>query len=349
MSEDPPLPPYLVEAGDVTRDRETVLAVWRGNLGDPARMGTKYDWFYRDCPYGAPLLCILRHRASGAAVGVAAAGPRNMQAGGRALRAGVLVDMAVMPEHRSLGPALVLQQGLLEAAAQRFDLVYGFPNPKAVPVFKRVGYTQLADMVRYARVLRHARYLERRMPRLLARLAGPLVDIGVACGDAWRRRGDPACAAAWVERLGEDADALWAAGKPPAAALAVRDRTLLSWRFDRGPVPPTRYLEVRNRGDGTLRAWFACQVEDRMLHVGDYWSRDGANGAGRAAIEALLLAARRDGHVAVSVQLAGAAPALAGWLGAGFQARGSRPVYGRWFDRAMPAPGLQLTAADEDE
>lgn len=349
MSEDPSLPPYVVEAGDVTRDRETVLAIWRGNLGDPARMGAKYDWFYRDCPFGTPLLCILRHRASGAAVGVAAAGPRRMQAGGRALRAGVLVDMAVLPEHRSLGPALVLQQGLLEAAATRFDLVYGFPNPKAAPVFKRVGYVQMADMVRYARVLRHARYLERRMPRALARLAGPLVDGVVALADAWRRRGGPMFAATWVERLAADAEALWAAGTPPAATLAVRDRTLLSWRFDRGPVPPTRYLELRDRGDGSLRAWFACLVEDRMLHVADYWSCDGAHGIGRAAIEALLRAARRDGHVAVSVQLAGAAPALAGWLGAGFQARGRRPVYGRWFGPALAAPGLQLTAVDEDE
>jgi hypothetical protein len=257
--------------------------------------------------------------------------------------------MAVLPAHRSLGPALVLQQGLMEAAASRFDLVYGFPNPKAAPVFKRVGYVQMADMVRHARVLRHARYLERRMPRALARLAGPLLDLGVACRDAWRRRGDPPFAAAWVDRLGADADALWAASAMPAAAIALRDRTLLAWRFDRGPVPPTRYLELRDRGDGTLQAWFACQVEDDMLHVGDHWSRDGARGTSRAAIDALLRAARRDGHVAVSVQLAGPAPALAGWPGAGFQARGTRPVYGRWFDRTMPAPGLQLTAVDEDE
>ena len=41
VSDDPPLPPYVVEAGDVTRDRETVLAVWRGNLGDAVADGNQ--------------------------------------------------------------------------------------------------------------------------------------------------------------------------------------------------------------------------------------------------------------------------------------------------------------------
>jgi len=349
VSEAAPLPSYGVEVGDVVRDRETVLAIWRGNLGDPARIEAKYDWFYRDCPYGEPLLCVLRDRASGAAVGVAAAGPRRMQAGGRALRAGVLVDMAVLPAHRSLGPALVLQQGLMEAASTRFDLVYGFPNPKAAPVFKRVGYTQLGEMVRHARVLRHARYLERRVPRAVAQLAGPVVDLGVACEDAWRRRGDARIATRWVDRAGDEMTTLWASAQAPAAALAVRDRDLLGWRFDRAPLPPTRYLELRERAGGALRAWFACQVEGDMLHVADCWSADAANGVGRDAIDALLESARYDGHAAVSVQLAGAASTLAGWQDAGFRARGRRPVYGRWFGTATPVPDLRLTAVDEDE
>ncbi len=51
---------YAIEEGDVARDRETVLDVWRGNLGDDARMRAKYDWFYVQCPFGEPLLRLLR-------------------------------------------------------------------------------------------------------------------------------------------------------------------------------------------------------------------------------------------------------------------------------------------------
>src|SRR5690606_8940540 len=97
-------PTYAVAAGDVGRDREAVLDVWRGNLGEDARMRAKYDWFYRKCPYGEPLLRLLRLGDGASPVGAAAAGPRRMDDGTGPLEAGVLVDLAVRAEHRSLGP-----------------------------------------------------------------------------------------------------------------------------------------------------------------------------------------------------------------------------------------------------
>src|SRR5688500_18512216 len=124
------------------RDRDTVQSIWRGTLGQQDRMAAKYDWFYLACPHGPPLLQLLRH-IDGDWVGTACAGRRRMRWQGRDISAGVLVDLAVVPEHRSLGPALILQQGLIEAGARDLDLLYGFPNPKAAAVFKRIGYNKL--------------------------------------------------------------------------------------------------------------------------------------------------------------------------------------------------------------
>src|SRR3546814_18317780 len=78
-----PQPAYTVHEADLERDRELIVGLWRGNLGEDARMARKYDWFYRQCPYGAPLTLLLRHEASGEWVGVASAGPRQMVFGGR--------------------------------------------------------------------------------------------------------------------------------------------------------------------------------------------------------------------------------------------------------------------------
>src|SRR3546814_5344800 len=114
-----PQPAYTVHEADLERDRELIVGLWRGNLGEDARMARKYDWFYRQCPYGAPLTLLLRHEASGEWVGVASAGPRQMVFGGRRVSAGVLVDLAVLPAHRSLGPALTLQQALMAVGAKR--------------------------------------------------------------------------------------------------------------------------------------------------------------------------------------------------------------------------------------
>lgn len=197
-------PQYVTREGDATTDREAVLAVWRGNLGQDARMTVKYDWFYRSAPAGTPLLQLLMHTGMEAPVGVCAAGRRRMLRNGREVRAGVLVDLAVMIEHRSLGPALILQQALFAAGKRELDLLYGFPNPKAAPVFKRIGYQQLTDMVRHVRVVRHAPYLHRRLrriPGLLAAPVGALIDLGHRLRDAWRFPYARKLRAQWFDRV----------------------------------------------------------------------------------------------------------------------------------------------------
>lgn len=341
-------PAYTGQAGDVARDRDLVLGIWRGNLGQDARMQAKYDWFYARCPFGAPLLRLLRHGADGIAVGAAAAGPRRMLRDGRPIEAGVLVDLAVLPEHRSLGPALMLQGELARAGGERFDLLYGFPNPKAAAVFKRVGYERLGDIVRRARVLRHAGYLARRMPRPLAALAGFALDRIRALADTVQAPGER-LAASWSDRADVRFDALWSASPKSEGLVGVRDAAFARWRFDASPLAQTRYLLLAG-ADGALRAWFACQIEDGVLHVRDFWSDDAATGIGHARVAALLRAARKAGHAAVSVEYAGPDARLVGWSAAGFVERSRRPVFGRWSDgSAATAVPIHLTSADEDE
>lgn len=340
--------PYSVERGEVARDREAMLALWRGNLGDEARMLAKFDWFYRACPFGEPGICLLKHAGENAPVGVAVAGARRMWVNGARVDAGLLVDLAVSPEHRSLGPAMTLQTTLAETAATRFGLLYGFPNPKAAPVFKRVGYAKLGEILRHVRVLRHASYIARRMPKPLAAMAGVIVDLGVHLRDAWRSRGDARLGITWSDAADTRFDDLWNRSAPQHGALAVRDATFARWRFDACPLEKTRYLLLSDPADGSLRAWFACQVQEGILHVRDFWSADAASGLARAHVDTLLRAARSAGHGAVSVEIATTENRLAGWKAARFEVRSKRPVFGKWSEGQV-ATELHLTSADEDE
>lgn len=340
-------PAYTVHEADVERDRELILGLWRGNLGDEARMARKYDWFYRECPYGAPLTLLLRHEESGAWVGVASAGPRRMMLGGHLVQAGVLVDLAVLPAHRSLFPALSLQMALMEAGAKRFELLYGFPNPKAAAVFKRVGYIPLCKLVRHARVLRHAGYVRRRLPALLAGPAGWALDAF----DRMRLRVRGAgTRGQWQDQADATLSDLWSPASAGAGPVSIRDLTFLRWRFDQSPLVDVRYLLVRG-GDGTPLAWFACESRSNVLYVHDFWSRRGVQGPSRAEVATLLRCARAGGHTAMSIEL-GAAAAGSGWLDNGFVAREPRPVFwrpcGATLEAVAPAD-LWLTAADEDE
>lgn len=347
------MPQYATREGEAARDRDAVLAVWQGNLGQDARMAAKYDWFYLRAPAGAPVLQLLMHTGSLAPVGACSAGRRRMLRDGHEIRAGVLVDLAVTPEHRTLGPALILQQGLFAAGRRELQQLYGFPNPKAAPVFKRIGYRKLGEMVRYARVIRHALYVQRRAPRLpapLAALAGTLIDFGIGLRDRWRI-GAGAYRADWHDRA-PDIDALWSASPKPAALTAVRDAAHLRWRFDDAPtdaaLPPFRHLLLRDaRGDV---AWFATRADAHTLHVHDAWTRDGGATPAPPVLLALLRAARNVGYAVVSIELATNAERLQPWRDIGFEPRSQRPVFGTDFSDAVDGDAdLHLTSADEDE
>jgi hypothetical protein len=349
-----PAPTYRNRSGDATRERASVLAVWRGNLGQDAHMAVKYDWFYAHAPAGAPLLQVLEHRDAQAPVGVCAAGRRRMVYSGRSVQAGVLVDLAVLPEHRSLGPALMLQQGLFAAGRAQLDLLYGFPNPKAAPVFKRIGYVPLAQMIRYVRVLRHGPYLRRRMLAPLAAALGPVVDAGTRLHRVRKHPRARGYRAQWHVRV-PDVQALWLQSEKPAALTALRDQAYLRWRFDDAPDSDFRHLLLRDAAaedDAVPAAWFATRGEGHTLHIHDFWCRDSGAAAREEIIAALLEAAYAAGHGAVSIELATDAQRLQGWLALGFEARSQRPLFGYWnrtLHDADSVPPLHIVSADEDE
>ncbi|KQY52678.1 hypothetical protein [Lysobacter sp. Root494] len=344
-------PVYAIHDGDVVRDRDTVLAIWHGNLGESERMRAKYDWFYLGAPGEPPLLRLLRHEPDGSWAGACAAGRRRMLLHGRNIQGGVMVDLAVTPAHRTLGPAMMLQQCIVDAGRRELDVLYGFPNPKAAAVFKRIGYRHWGDIVRYARVLRYSHYVRRRLPAVLAPLAAWLLDAATQTRDRLRRAMQPATRMAWSDVADERMDALWGTSAPEDGLTAIRDTRHVRWRFDQSPVARTRYLLITRPGDDALLAWFATQVEGDALFVRDFWSDDADRGVGRHYIDALVHAAYRAGHASVSVEIAARPSRIDSWISRGFSARGKRPVFGLCSNDAesVCAEDLYLTSADEDE
>lgn len=341
---------YRCVPGSLGHDREAMLAVWDGSLGERAAMARKFDWFYATSPFGAATAMLLHEGDGTPPVGVATLGPRQLLRDGGPVSGAVLADLAVLPNHRSMGPALMLQRALLEEGARHYDLIYGFPNRRAVPLFRRLErYAPLGDMVRHGRVLRHGAFLARRLPRWLARPLGAMLDLADRLLLAWRSRRGPH--SRWTGLDDTAVDALWARSLPSTGLVAPRDTRLLAWRF--GHAQPACKVLALSRGSAAgapLTAWFVCQPEDQLLHVRDFWSAGGLAGPRRGEVEALLRAARAAGHASVSVEFCGSEEALGGWRAARFRERDRRPLQGAWLrGHEAFAGAVYFTAADEDE
>lgn len=350
------LPVYRIRDGDgeVDDPRAAAIAAWRGSLGDDdALLGERYDALCLRAPGGKPLLRFVEHVEEGV-VGVLALAPRRMHAGGRELRAGVLSHLAIRPGHRSLGPALMLLESVLADGEGRFDLVYGIPNASqgAAAALRRAGMRPLAELQRSVRVVRHAHYLARRLPRLLATPAGLLVDAADALGRAWASLRGPRLRARWADGFEPAMADPWTGAPAHPALTAVRDEAMLRWRFDQGVGMRIRYLLLEN-ASGRVQAWFACGVEAQwphILEVHDFWSADAREGIDAQALRALLAQARRAGYAAVGLRAA-MAPAAAGpWQACGFRHRGGQQVLVRWLDPALASapPPPHMTYIDQD-
>lgn len=337
--------PYAVARADVVRDRDAVVDIWRSSLHDDQARSLKLDWFYRHAPHDA-LLQVLLHQPSHTIVGTAGVGWRRMRLDGRDLRSGLLADMAVMPGHRMLGPALLLQRTASDTALQDGDLVYGFPNPHAVPVVKRLGYVHVGDMTTYVRIVRHGPYLARRVPAALAAPLGACIDRLVWLRDRLHRMAGRPLHAAWRTTPHETVHAQAWSG--PGTLEGVHDRDALEWRFARCPLESFRFLYVQRDREPQPCAWFVCRQQGDTLHVVDF-KTDPAGSASRS-LTVLADAAHALGCRSISLEgcLADSEKALL--RRHGFFVRQGRPVYARWKqDDAAPRAAFRLTPFDEDE
>lgn len=339
---------FSIREANLRCDADAVLAVWRSSLGRPELAADKLRWFYRDeaGPAGVVLTMWFDGGGTRACIGAAGIGTRLLRVGARTLTAGLLADFAVVPEHRSLLPALRLQRAARVSGLERHAWVYGMPNAKAVPVLKRLGDEVLARLGRYVRVVRHSPYLSRRLPGVAAPVAALVPDSMAWVGS--RMRLGRRMRSRWIERPDERFDRLWGRVAEAHPCIAVRDARFLRWRFADAPGARFAFLAIERVEDDELVAYAVCERIDATLHVRDLL---GDAAAHRPLLGALCIEARRAGAAGVSIEHAGSTALLAALSDAGFSMRSERPVYGARAAGAAPVDldRWYLTAADEDQ
>lgn len=386
----PPSDPSPISAGPVSgkwkyeavclpaSEAETdVVGLWNARRAGPNE--AVFRWGYLRNPFGDAHCFILRatdERTPGKgpwSVGTVGIGVRRVvAANGKPVSACVLGDFFVVKQHRTFFPALTMQRGVLGWGRKRFDLVYGFPNESARPIIKRLGFKELAHLGRYVLVLRHERYLKKRIaarlekqPRLapfsepLASVGGRLLAIPM---DGFRRFIHPRTSLGPTgarrferfDRIDERFDRLFESRTFADRTCGVRDAKLLQWRFlDR----PDQRCAIWGLTDasGRLEAYVALHIAKDLGYV-----RDLLGTSVEAMTEAMRLAAgiaRREGCLSLSFTCA-APPELEASIGRiGFRKREEDPrilfgFVGDAVDNPDTRAALErwyVTEADEDQ
>lgn len=345
---------YETIEGDLDRDRETVIGIWRGHIGWQNQLERMYDVFYLGCPFGRPLLRLLRHRPSGGIVGTIGIGPRPMLWQGRELLVGCGSHFVVLPGHRSLRPALGLMHSMAEVGLEHFAFLYAMTNVRGAAIGRRANSDVATQLLRYVKVLSYRNCAPNVLPgslRPLGRAGGALLDGAIAASSRLRAPDRSGLHVVWSDTVDPRMQALWEQSEHGSGLSTVRSSAMLEWRFLGLPALCRRFLLVAPAPGAPLLAWFACETNGRacsFMTVTDAWFAGGVREADRRAIRELCRMARGAGYDAIEVRVTAAAAVLDAWRAEGFVKRGQQPFFTYGANAPGVGDGMHITDIEQD-
>lgn len=308
----------LVPANQI---ESTVLPLWRKGMSDPAivnQVQSRFKWLYGSNPAGRTYSWVVVDRSSQEVLGACSLVPHRLRVGNVELRAGQLVDFIVDPRARVAGPAIALQRGLAEQSSQEgFDLLFGYPNRKAWPIFARAGYKDIGGTRMWARSLlvdppRVLRMMERRLnlrlPAGPSRILSSVLSWPVACAVQAGSRALEArqlirnrLLKGRLDKFGGEAPRL----SQLSASLLSTDHSPehLRWRFARHPTHDYRIFELHEGSDCIAWAIVRFYVESAEVQAVEWLNAHPALPS--ALWWQLAHAVRSNGMQVLSINLAG--------------------------------------------
>jgi len=239
----------IVRPVDLDREREELLAVLEQNLADLPH-ARRFKWIYCDNPEGPAWSWFVCDRASGQVHGVASVFRRAMWLGPRVSLCGQVGDFAIDADHRSLGPAVMLQRATFGPVDQgHLALCYDCPpHERGMSTFRRLGMKADATLVRHARLLRTDRRLAGRLGAI-GRVLAPVGNVLLRVAAGRRARPAAFAIARHDGRFDEEFSALDRAVAAPDVIRGRRSAEDLNWRYRDDPLTDYVVLAARRRAE----------------------------------------------------------------------------------------------------
>ncbi len=343
---------YRISTGNTRNDEAIVLSLWQTGLEHQESITDKYRWFYVNNAAGLGKIYFLEQTLSGERVGTMCVAPRNWHINEQSIASGILADLVVTPEHRSLGPAVKLHNNSIDLSLEQLDFVYGFPNKKSAALTKLARFQMIDNILRYAKPLRFSRYLQKKMPSVFAAIAALPLDIAVSVLDSLRYfKFSRTWRATEITTFDHRFDELWHAADRKQMIIGQRDRQFLRWRFTDSPARQFSIFAIESSTDQHLGAYLVYYIgkEDAAI-VADFFCLDQNN-----TLPALFLSfsryMRKKGVSSICVDFIGPEKMVNTLQQLGFKYRDKKQLSCKWtdaFEKKSAGKEWYFTAADND-
>lgn len=313
-----------IRPADLSADREIMIEALGRYLSKQCD-GRRFDWLYRQCPHGEAKAWIAYDETCDKLLGTASAFPRRMYVGGELTKGYVLGDFLILPEFRTLGPALRLQRACLEVANTAGPgMCYDFPAAAMVPVYKRLAIEPQDQFVRMAKPLKtdgaiQARVKAPRLARALSALGNRLIEAR----DLGRRQASNCAIALHEGPCGEEFSCLARTVKGNQGVCVERSAEYLNWRYRNHFA--NSYELVTARLDGALKAYAVLRLDGENAEIVDLFGTEESPVLSDLIRDVVALARRR-AVISLSASMLASHPRVALFKNLGFYPRESCPV-----------------------
>ena len=238
---------YSVRELNLAKDGEVLSKFLREHMGPRCTL-ERSRWLGEN-PDGLMRAWALHLPDASTFAGVAAAIPRRVRVAGRTLVCYQLADFALSPEHRSLGPAVLLQRACLEAVVTaESPFCFDFPSRTMVAVHRRCGVDVTGGLLRLAKPLRVDRKVRSVIANEhLARVVSIPGNWALRLSDIFRRAGSGGVGYGEPEFPGEF-NLLGEKVGSGADVVGCRTAEYLEWRYQRSPLDKFDLLTIRDGG-----------------------------------------------------------------------------------------------------
>jgi hypothetical protein len=260
-----------ISSGSLESHQADLIALFKRYLA-PDFDENRFDWLYRQSPYGPARVWVASDHGTGTIVGAAAAFPRSFYFQGTRKMGWVLGDFCLAEQYRSLGPAIQLQRACLNAIVAPYEFCYDFPSKAMMAIYKRLGIIQTSSLVRWAKPLRIENRLESVVrSKSVARTLGRIGNVLLA-SRGWKGPKDACEVQLHQGPCGEEFTILDQLLGKNTGVRAERTAQYVNWRYLASPSKAHAILVARR--NGVLAGYSVVRNEPEGARIVDLVSVD---------------------------------------------------------------------------